>query len=111
MSIAEINQVLALIDDWVQALAAEQLQSECRESGRSFFAFMQARGVNAALLARLIMDATGYNPAQLWRIDDADLLRDAIFRYEGTIATVRVDEQDGITGTAVDRARIFWGND
>ena len=109
MTIAEINIVLGLIDDWTQALEAQDLNEQCRQSGRDFFQFMKSRGVNAALMARLIIDATGYNPAQLWRIEDAQLLRDAIFRYEGSIAVTRIDEKDEIRGSAENNVRRFLG--
>lgn len=111
MTLSEINQVLSLIDDWVQELGETALSDECRQSGRGFFQFMQSRGVNAALMAKLIIEATGHNPAQLWRIEDAETLRDAIFRYEGSMAVTQVEERDGIEGTAEGNVRRFWGND
>ena len=63
MSTSEINRLLGLLDDWVQALEESRLSEACREEGRDFFRFMQARGVNAALMAKLIIDTTGYNPS------------------------------------------------
>lgn len=64
---------------------------------------MTAHGASAAYLAKLITDATGYNPRQLWTIQDAALLRDAIFRYEASL-TVAKD-----SGNAKQSARYFWG--
>lgn len=111
MTISEISIVLGLIDEWTQALDDEDLNEQCRQSGRDFFQFMKSRGINAALMAKLIIDATGYNPARLWRIEDAGLLRDAIFRYEGSIAVTRIDEKDGIPDAAEDNVKRFWGED
>lgn len=108
MTISEINQTLALIDEWVQSLGTDELNEQCRRSGRDFFSFMQSRNVEARYLARLITDATGYNPAQLWRVDDAELLRDAIFRYEGSGAVTRIEEQHSIPDSAEDNAKRFW---
>lgn len=104
----DINEALALIDEWVQELEEDQLNEQCRQSGRSFFQFMQSRGVNAAYMARLIIDVTGYNPAQLWRVEDAALLRDAIFRYEGSEAVTRIQEAQGRGNTARENIERFW---
>jgi hypothetical protein len=108
MGISEINQTLALIEEWVEALSDDQVSEQCRQSGRDFFQFMQSRGVNVALLAKLIIEATGYNPARLYTVEDAGLLRDAIFRYEGAIAVTRIDERDGNPRTAKNNATRFW---
>lgn len=94
MDYSEINQVLTLIDEWVQALEDGHLNEQCRTSGRDFFTYMKGRGVNAGKLARMITQVTGYNPAQLWKIDDAALLRDAIFRYESTQAVTDINQDD-----------------
>jgi|GEM_PF-1363335 len=108
MSTSEINRLLGLLDDWVQALEESRLSEACREEGRDFFRFMQARGVNAALMAKLIIDTTGYNPAQLWRVEDAEMLRDAIFRYAGSVVVTQVEERHGIQNTAERNVRHFW---
>jgi hypothetical protein len=102
MTIPEINQVLALIDAWVGTLPADQLNEQCRVSGRGFFAYMAARGVKANHLARLIIDATGYNPAQLWKASDAALLKDAIFRYEAAQAVTDINDD------AKGNVQRFW---
>lgn len=53
---------------------------------------MQSKGVNAGYLAKLITQSTGYNPRQLWAVQDATVLREAIFNYE---ASIQVSEHDG----------------
>ena len=37
MSTSEINRLLGLLDDWVQALEESRLSEACREEGRDFF--------------------------------------------------------------------------
>jgi len=108
MSISEINRILALVEEWTESLRRDQLNEQCRVSGRDFFEFMQSRGINAALMAKLIIQATGYNPAQLWRVEDAQLLRDAIFRYEGAQAVTRIEEKDGNPRSARNNVERFW---
>ena len=109
MTLNEINQVLVLIDQWVAELEEPRLNEQCRESGRNFFDFMQARGVYAGFMAKKIIEATGYNPAQLWRVEDADVLRDAIFRYEGSMAVTEIEERDGQQNRGWPNVKHFWG--
>jgi hypothetical protein len=45
--------------------------------------------VDARYLAARIIEATGYNPAVLWRVEDAVLLRGAIRAYCSTREAVR----------------------
>lgn len=40
MDYSQINQVLALIEEWVESLQADQLNEQCRVSGRDFFAYV-----------------------------------------------------------------------
>lgn len=87
MTQQEINYILTLIADWAAELESDRLNEQCRRSGIDFFSYMKSKGVKAAYMASLIEKETGYHPAKLWSIDDAELLRDAIFRYEGAIET------------------------
>lgn len=103
MTQQDINIVLQLIEDWAAQLSEASLNEQCRQSGADFFSFMTARGVSAAYLARMITEATSYNPRQLWTIDDAATLRDAIFRYEASIAAAK-DSDDPKKSV-----RHFWG--
>jgi len=103
MSQQEITSVLEMIDAWVAEINEDQLNEQCRKSGMDFFSYMTGAGVNAAYLARLITEATGYNPRQLWTTQDAEQLRDAIFRYEGSIAAAQRGEDPKQS------ARHFWG--
>ena len=104
MTQQEISTVLQMIQDWVDQLADDSLSEQCRKSGADFFSYMTQRGVQAGYLAKLITEATGYNPRQLWTVQDAELLRDAIFRYEGSIAAAQRGEDPKQT------ARRFWNN-
>lgn len=108
MNVSEINRILSLLEEWVYSLKSDELSDQCRASGRDFFAFMQARGVNAGYMAKLITQVTGYNPAKLWRVEDAQLLRDAIFRYEGAQAVTRIEEREGTPDSAQDNLERFW---
>lgn len=103
MTQQDINIVLQLIEDWTAQLSEASLNEQCRKSGADFFAFMTARGVSAGYLARMITEATGYNPRQLWTIEDAATLRDAIFRYEASIAATGSDDDPK------NSVRHFWG--
>jgi len=69
---------------------------------------MQLRGVRASYLAKLIINATGLNPRSLWSQADAEILRDAIFRYEASIAVTTIDEKHGLQQTAEHNAKRFW---
>jgi len=103
MTQQDISTVLQLIEEWVAQLSETSLNEQCRKSGMDFFSYMTAHGTSAAYLAKLITEATGYNPRQLWTVQDADLLKSSIFRYEAAIAVAK----DG--GNAKQSARHFWG--
>lgn len=103
MTKRDIGIVLQLIEEWTVQLSETSLNEQCRKSGADFFSYMTAHGVSAAYLAKLITDATGCNPRQLWTIQDAVLLRDAIFRYEASVAVAKN------SGNAKQSARHFWG--
>lgn len=103
MTKQEISSVLQIISEWVIELPDTRLSEQCRRSGMDFFSYMTSRGVNAGYLAQLITEATGYNPRQLWTAQDADLLRDAIFRYEGSIEAAKRGDDPEKT------AKHFWG--
>lgn len=105
MTNEEISYILSLIDQWVNQLEQHKLNEQCRKSGASFFDFMTSRGVNPGYLAKLVIDVTGYNPRQLWTIQDAALLREAIARYEGAEALAR---RDDAPGSAKRWAKTMW---
>lgn len=105
---AEISQTLAVIEEWIDRLESSRLSDACRVEGRDFFQFMESRGLTRAFLTKLITQATGYNPAALYRVEDAKLLREAIFRYAGSVATTRIEEKHGISGTARRNVEHFW---
>lgn len=104
MTQQDIGIVLKLIEEWAVQLSETSLNEQCRKSGMDFFTYMTAHGASAAYLAKLITEATGYNPRQLWTVQDADVLRDAIFRYEASVAVAKN------SGNARQSARHFWGS-
>ena len=93
-----------MIEEWVAQLSNAQLNDQCQQSGMDFFSFMTAKGINAGYLTKLITQTTGYNPRQLWTVLDAGLLRDAIFRYEASVAAAErgMDPKQS--------AQHFWGS-
>lgn len=96
----QIALILALIDEWATQIERHDLNDQCRRSGRSFFDYMGRQGVDRGYMATLIQRATGYNPRQLWTVDDAWLLRSAIARYEAAESLARQD----------DRGAQFWAD-
>ncbi|WP_413167882.1 hypothetical protein ACL6C3_14375 [Capilliphycus salinus ALCB114379] len=96
MSQYDFSQILMMIDEWVKSLEDYQLNQQCRQSGKSFFDFLKTKGCRADILAKIIMDATGYNPAQLWRIEDAQKLKSAIFSYESCGADIRYHQIEDV---------------
>lgn len=107
LSIKEINEILALIDSWVREIEESQLSEQCRKSGRSFFDFMTSQGLHPGYLATLITNATGYNPRTLWTVQDAQLLREAIAKYEGAETLAR---QENEPGSAQKWTETMWGD-
>jgi hypothetical protein len=103
MTQLEISTVLQMIEEWIAQLPEAKLGEQCRRSGIDFFSYMTGRGVDAGYLAKLITDSTGYNPRQLWTVQDADLLKDAIFRYEGSVEAAKQGDDPEKT------AKYFWG--
>jgi hypothetical protein len=103
MTQQDIGIILQLIENWVSQLSETRLNEQCRQSGSDFFSYMTQAGVSAGYLAKLITEATGYNPRQLWTVQDAEILRDAIFRYEASIAAAKD------SGNAKKSVRHFWG--
>lgn len=106
MTQQEINYVLDLIDQWVAELQESRLNDQCRESGISFFEYMTQHGVNATRIEQAIIQTTGYHPSRLWTVDDAVMLRDAIFSYE---AAVELHKRTDMT--ADQAATIFWNEE
>lgn len=104
----EISQALAVIEDWINQLEESRLSDACRVEGRDFFQFMESRSIPRAFLAKLIKQATGHNPAMLYRVEDAKLLKDAIFRYAGSVTTTQIEEKHGIQNTARRNVELFW---
>ncbi|MBD2261051.1 hypothetical protein [Pseudanabaena sp. FACHB-2040] len=104
----EINQALAVIEEWITKLEKSRLSEVCRVEGRDFFQFMESRGVARAFMAKLIIQVTGQSPATLYRVEDAELLKDAIFRYAGSVVTTQIEEKHGISGTARRNVKHFW---
>ena len=103
MSQEELGIVLQLIEQWAYCLSGDRLNEQCRQSGADFFSYMTGQKVDAGWLAKLITETTGHNPRQLWTVQDAELLKDAIFRYEASI------QEAQRTGDPKRSARRFWG--
>ncbi len=109
-----ISEALSLIDEWLGQLEEEELPGACDSSGRDFFRFMTARGVDPVQLSSLVKQATGYSPAELPSAADVATLRMAIANYEGSCAHVRHDPSgEGSTAeqvreNALSKARWWW---
>jgi hypothetical protein len=111
MSIAE---ALQLIDEWLEQLEDGDLPDACRSSGRDFFSFFTARGVDPAQLSRLVKLATGYDPETLPSAAGSATLRLAIASYESSCAHVLHDPAgegstpEQVKDNALDKARWWW---
>lgn len=88
MSFSSFDEIIILIDEWVEQLEDWELNDKCRTSGKSFFDFLKRRNLNVSVVAKIIQDCTGYNPRQLCTVKDADLLRHAIRAYESEQAEI-----------------------
>jgi len=86
MTKQQLTTLLQLIDEWAAQLKEWELSNACRNSGRDFFTYMQSRGVYAGWMVQVIKDFTGHPPNKLHTVEDAELLRDAIRRYEYSLA-------------------------
>ncbi len=91
----DIVTISHLINEWVNSLEESRLTHQCRKSGNSFFQFMQSRGVDARYLAAMIQEKLGYNPKQLCTIEDAALLRQAIYSYE-MVPEIILDKEEAL---------------
>lgn len=79
-----IHEALELIQEWINSLEDEELPEVCRKSGNDFFAFLKRRGFAPGTFVNAVYNATGYRPQNLWRAEDAAMLRRAIAGYEST---------------------------
>lgn len=94
MAQENLSTLLGLIDEWVAELAEDRLSEQCRKSGSDFFSYMRGRGVYQGWMVDVIRQATGYTPQKLWLAEDANLLRDAISRYEYSVTIARNSSED-----------------
>lgn len=80
----DIHEALELIHEWVQSLGDEELPEQCRQDGNDFFSFLKRKGFNPGVFVVAVERVTGHRPQNLWRVNDADLLRQAIAGYHST---------------------------
>ncbi|MDY6941355.1 MAG: hypothetical protein SWY16_27325 [Cyanobacteriota bacterium] len=78
-----IHEALILIDEWVASLDDEELPEKCREAGNDFFSFLQRRGFQPDVFIGIVLEVTGQAPQNLWRLEDAKLLRHYLYAYYG----------------------------
>lgn len=92
-----ITQLLMFLEIWIQQRTADQLGGDCRDSGNEFFQYMLQRGVQPGVMQRLIQRATGQHPRSLWKVQDAEKLRDAILRYQTALIIAQNSHNDATT--------------
>ncbi len=78
----DIHTALTLIEQYVESLQAWELKDEYDKAASSMFAWLRDYGCSHSdlgLACSIIQEATGYHPSHIRTLDDASVVKEAIY--------------------------------
>lgn len=78
----QIQEALALIEEYVEALESGDWQDAYDKAAKSLFSWLREYGLSdreIGLACRIIQDYTGYHPSQIRSLGEAEIVKQALY--------------------------------